>query len=66
VPTPQKQPVSYEQPIDRLARKACLVLKVSRFVIHEHVIDGIGNSPVDFAVDTVVLYLDGKGSLHRR
>jgi DNA-directed RNA polymerase specialized sigma24 family protein len=52
--------VDYEKLIGRLTERACRVLGVARAVAPTHVVDGLGKSPVDFALDVVTLYVTDK------
>jgi DNA-directed RNA polymerase specialized sigma24 family protein len=52
--------VDYEKLIGRLTERACRVLGVVRAVASTHVVDGLGKSPEDFALDVVTLYVTDK------
>lgn len=52
--------VNYEKLVGRLAERACHVLGVVRSVASTYVVDGLGKSPVDFALDVLELYLTEK------
>jgi len=52
--------VNYEKLVGRLVERACNVLGVVRSVAPTYVVDGLGKSPVDFAMDVLVLYLTDK------
>jgi RNA polymerase sigma factor (sigma-70 family) len=59
-PDHPKLVVDYEKLIGRLTERACRVLGVVRAVASTHVVDGIGKSPEDFALDVVTLYVTEK------
>jgi DNA-directed RNA polymerase specialized sigma24 family protein len=52
--------VNYEKLIGRLTERACHIIGGVRPVVPEYVVDGLGKSPVDFALDVIELYLTGK------
>jgi DNA-directed RNA polymerase specialized sigma24 family protein len=52
--------VDYEKLIGRLTERACRVLGVVRALASTHVVDGLGKSPEDFALDVVTLYVTDK------
>jgi len=52
--------VDYEKLIGRLTERACHVLGVARSLGATHVVEGLGKSPVDFALDVVTLYVTNK------
>jgi DNA-directed RNA polymerase specialized sigma24 family protein len=52
--------VDYEKLIGRLTESACRVLGVVRAVASTYVVDGLGKSPEDFALDVVTLYVTDK------
>jgi len=52
--------VNYEKLVGRLTERACHILGVVRSVASTYVVDGLGKSPVDFAVDVLELYLTEK------
>jgi DNA-directed RNA polymerase specialized sigma24 family protein len=52
--------VDYEQLIGRLTQHACHVLGVVCAVAPTYVVDGLGKSPEDFALDVVNLYVTDK------
>jgi DNA-directed RNA polymerase specialized sigma24 family protein len=51
---------NYEKLVGRLTERACHVLGVVRSVGSTYVVDGLGKSPVDFALDVLELYLTDK------
>lgn len=59
MPNVQMPAIDYEKLLYRLIGKACHILGVSRFVAGTHVVDGLGKSAEDFAMDTLVLFLQG-------
>jgi RNA polymerase sigma factor (sigma-70 family) len=59
-PDRPKLVVDYEKLIGRLTERACRVLGVVRAVASTYVVDGIGKSPEDFALDVVTLYVTEK------
>lgn len=54
------QVVNYEKLVGRLAERACHIIGVVRAVAPTYVVDGLGKSPVDFAMDVLTLYLTEK------
>jgi DNA-directed RNA polymerase specialized sigma24 family protein len=60
LPDTQMLDIDYERLLYRLVGKACHILDVSRFAAGIHVVDGLGKSADDFAMDTLILFLEGK------
>jgi DNA-directed RNA polymerase specialized sigma24 family protein len=52
--------VNYEKLVGRLTERACHILGLVRSVASTYVVDGLGKSPVDFALDVLELYLIDK------
>jgi DNA-directed RNA polymerase specialized sigma24 family protein len=52
--------INYERLVGRLTERACRILGVVRSVAATYVVDGLGKSPVDFALDVLKLYLTEK------
>jgi len=52
--------VNYEKLVGRLTERACHILGVVCSVASTYVVDGLGKSPVDFALDVLELYLTDK------
>jgi DNA-directed RNA polymerase specialized sigma24 family protein len=52
--------IDYQKLLYRLVGKACHILNVSRFLAGTHVVDGLGKSAEDFAMDTLNLFFEGE------
>jgi DNA-directed RNA polymerase specialized sigma24 family protein len=52
--------IDYQKLLYRLVGKACHILNVSRFLAGTRVVDGLGKSAEDFAMDTLVLFFEGE------
>jgi DNA-directed RNA polymerase specialized sigma24 family protein len=52
--------VDYERLIGRLTERACHIIGGVRPVVPEYVVDGLGKSSADFALDVIELYVTGK------
>jgi len=55
---PQIQSVDYNRLLGRLVVRACIFMKISSYAADSFVVEGVGKSAADFAMDTLILYLN--------
>lgn len=61
VTTLPRNAIDYNRLHQRLVVHACYFMKIFRDDADIRVVDGVGKSPTDFAMDTLILFLDEKG-----